>query len=126
MFKSVLILTALLLAATADAADDKVIQIAKTAVVAKLHHPDSACFMDVRAVDKNGRKIVCGHVEEIDRKGKPDAAKPFVFLAGEKNAQHSAIIYGGRSITNDRFGNFAEPVTFTDLCGPGEGEAHGK
>jgi hypothetical protein len=118
MFKSVLILAALLWAASAEAGDDELIQIAKTAVVAKLIHPDSARFMDVRAIDKNGHKIVCGHVEAMDRKGENDAAKPFVFIAGEKNAQHSAIIYGGRSITNDRFSNFAEPAAFTDLCGP--------
>jgi hypothetical protein len=117
MIRSVLTLAALLCATTAHAGDDEITQSAKTAVVAKLIHPDSASFTDVRVIDKDGHKIVCGHVGATNRKGGYDAGKPFVFLANEKNAQHSAIIYGGRSITNDHFSNFAQPTTFTEVCG---------
>src|ERR1700722_13910903 len=101
MIRSAMTLTVLLCAADAAASDDEITQRAKTAVFAKLIHPDSARFTDVRVIGKNGQKVVCGHVEATNRKGEYDAAKPFVFLANEKNARHSVIIYSGRSITND-------------------------
>jgi hypothetical protein len=110
-------LAALLCAATAHAGGDEITQSAKTAIVAKLIHPDSAHFTDFRVIDKFGRKIVCGHVGATNRTGVYDAGKPFVFLANEKNPRHSAIIYAGRSVTNDRFSNFAQPATFTEFCG---------
>jgi hypothetical protein len=117
MIRSAMTVTALLWAPATHAGDDEITQSAKTAVVAKLVHPDSARFTDVRVIDKNGQKVVCGHVGATNRKGEYDAAKPFVFLANEQNAKHSVIIYGGRSITNDRFSNFAQPTAFIDLCG---------
>jgi hypothetical protein len=117
MIKSAMTLAAVLCAATASAGDDETTQSAKTAVLAKLIHPDSARFTDVRIIDKNGEKIVCGHVGATNRKGGYDDGKPFVFVAYEKNARHSVIIYGGRSITNDRFSNFAQPAAFTEFCG---------
>ena len=116
MIRSAMTLTALFCTAVAHAGDDEITQFAKTAVVAKLIHPDSARFTDVRVIDKNGQRAVCGHVEATNRKGDYDVAKPFVFLANEKNARHSVIIYSGRSITNDRFSNFAQPSAFADLC----------
>jgi hypothetical protein len=110
-------LSALLCAAAAHAGDDEIIQSSKTAVAAKLIHPDSARFTDVRVIDKNGQRVVCGHVGATNRKGEYNAVKPFVFIANEKKALHSVIIYGGRSITNDRFSNFAQLSAFTDFCG---------
>src|ERR1700730_2665265 len=117
MIRSAMTLTALFCTAVAHAGDDEITQFAKTAVVAKLIHPDSARFTDVRVIDKNGQRAVCGHVGATNRKGEYDVAKPFVFLANEKPARHSVIIYGGHSITNDRCSNFAQPTAFTDFCG---------
>jgi hypothetical protein len=110
MIRSAMTLTALFCTAVAHAGDDEITH------VAKLIHPDSARFTDVRVIDKNGRRAVCGH-GATNRKGEYDVAKPFVFLANEKPARHSVIIYGGHSITNDRFSNFAQPTAFTDFCG---------
>jgi hypothetical protein len=100
----------------AYADDEAVIVAGKAAVGAKLIDPDSARFMDVRVITRNGRQFVCGHVAAKTRKGAYDA-KPFVFIPNEKRAQHSAIIYGGRSITDDRFSNFAQLTAFDNICG---------
>jgi hypothetical protein len=40
-----------------------------------------------------------------------------VFITKEKNARHSAIIYGGRPVTNDRFSALARLAAFNDICG---------
>jgi hypothetical protein len=106
---------ALIWATTAYADDETIITAGKAAVTAKLIDPDSARFTDVRLVTKNGRQFVCGHVGAKTRKGTRDA-KPFVFIANQKRTEHSAIIYGGRSITDDRFSNFAQPAAFDDIC----------
>jgi hypothetical protein len=36
---------------------------------------------------------------------------------GKKHAQHSAIICGGRCITDDRFTDFARLAAFNEICG---------
>jgi len=116
MFRIAIALTVLLWGASAYADDEAVIAVGKAAVAAKLIDPDSAHFTDVHAITRNGRQFVCGHVAAKTRKGAYDA-KPFVFISNEKRAQHSAIIYGGRSITDDRFSNLAQPAAFSDICG---------
>jgi hypothetical protein len=113
-------LTALIsfLGATAAHADDEeMISNGKAAVIAKLVDPDSAHFTDLRVITKNGQKFACGFVDEKNRKGGYDGAKPFMFITAEKRAQHSAIIYGARAVTDDRFSAFAEPAAFNDICG---------
>jgi hypothetical protein len=37
--------------------------------------------------------------------------------SNQKHMQHSAIIYGGHSIADDRFSNFAQPAAFNEVCG---------
>jgi hypothetical protein len=100
----------------AHADDDEIMASGKAAVAAKLINPDSARFTDVRITTNNGQQFVCGHVGAKNRRGVYDE-KPFVFIPNQKNARHSAIIYGGRSITNDRFSDFAQPTVFTEICG---------
>jgi hypothetical protein len=103
---------------TAARADDgEVMESGKAAIAAKLIHPDTARFSDVHLIQRAGRTFVCGHVVAISRTGTDDRSRPFVFIVGEKNARHSAIIYGGGSITNDRSGNWDQPAAFVDLCG---------
>jgi hypothetical protein len=116
MFRIAIALTALLWAVTADAGDEGIITIGEAAVAAKLIDPNSAHFTDVRVITRNGQQFVCGHVGAKTRKGQFDA-KPFVFIANQKNVRHSAIIYDGRSISNDRFSEFAQPTAFTEICG---------
>jgi hypothetical protein len=45
-----------------------------------------------------------------------DGAKPFVFIVNEKHTKHSAIIYGGRQISDDRFSAMADPQGLTGIC----------
>jgi hypothetical protein len=117
MFRIATTITVLLSATIAYADDEAVIVQGKAAVTAKLIDPDSARFVDVHVIIRNRRQFVCGHVGAKTRKGAYDEAKPFVFLPNQKHAQHSAIIYGGRSITDDRFSNLAQPAAFSDICG---------
>jgi hypothetical protein len=115
MFRITITLTVLLWATIAYADDEAVIVVGKAAVIAKLIDPVSAHFTDIRVITRNGRQFVCGHVAAKTRAY--DDAKPFVFIPNQKHAQHSAIIYGGHSITDDRFSNFAQPAAFNDICG---------
>ena len=117
MFRIATTITVLLSATTACADDEAVIVAGKAAVTAKLIDPDSARFVDVHVITRNGRQHVCGHVGAKTRKGAYDEAKPFVFIPNQKHPQHSAIIYGGRSITDDRFSNFAQLAAFNEICG---------
>ena len=117
MLRIAIVLTALHCAATARADDEEIIATGKAAVVAKLIDPNSAQFTDVRVMTKNGRQFVCGLVDAKNQKGGYDGAKPFVYITKEKSTRHSAIIYGGRSISNDRFSALAQPAAFRDVCG---------
>jgi hypothetical protein len=117
MFRIAVAMTVLLWATTACADDETIIVVGKAAVTAKLIDPASAHFTDVHVITRNGRQFVCGRVGAKTRKGAYDEAKPFVFVPNQKHPQHSAIIYGGRSITDDRFSNLAQPATFNDVCG---------
>jgi hypothetical protein len=117
MFRIAIAMTVLLSASIGYADDEAIIQAGKAAVTAKLIDPDSARFVGVRVITRNGRQFVCGHVGAKTRKGAYDEANPFVFLPNERRPQHSAIIYGGRSITDDRFSNLAQPAAFSDICG---------
>jgi hypothetical protein len=116
MLRIAIPLTALFWSMAAYADDDEIIATGKAAVAAKLIDPDSARFMAVRLTTHDGQQIICGHVAAKNRKGVYDD-KPFVFILNQKDARHSAIIYGGRSITDDRFSNFAQPTMFTEICG---------
>src|ERR1700726_1145345 len=109
MFRMATALTGLLWAVTAHAGDEEIITIGKAAVASKLIYPDSARFTDVSVIVKNGQQFVCGHVGAKNRKGVFEA-KPFIFITDQKNTGHSAIVYDGRSITNDRFSEFAQPT----------------
>jgi hypothetical protein len=111
-----MILTTPLWIAAAHAGDNETIEDGKAAIAAKLIYPDTAHFSDVHLIQRAGRTFVCGHVGAVSRTGN-DTTKPFVFIVGERNAKHSAIIYGGGSITNDRSGNWDQPAAFVDLCG---------
>jgi hypothetical protein len=106
MFRIAIAMTVLLSASIGYADDEAIIQAGK-----------AARFVGVRVITRNGRQFVCGHVGAKTRKGAYDEAKPFVFLPNERRPQHSAIIYGGRSITDDRFSNLAQPAAFSDICG---------
>ena len=117
MLRIAIVLMALLWATMAHADDEEMIATGKAAVAAKLIDPDSARFTDVRVTTKNGRQFVCGLVDARNQKGGYDGAKPFVYITKEKSTRHSAIIYGGRSITNDRFSALAQPAAFSDVCG---------
>jgi hypothetical protein len=121
LLRTLIGLVSLLGATAAHADDEEMIANGKAAVAAKLIDPDSANFTDVRVIAKNGQKFVCGFVDAKNRNGGFDGAKPFVFITSEKRAQHSAIIYGARSITDDRFSSFAEPAAFNDICGEAKG-----
>jgi hypothetical protein len=116
MFKIAISLIALFWTVTARADDEEIIATGKAAVAAKLKHPDSARFTDVRLTTSHGQQYVCGHVSAKDRKGVYND-KPFVFIPNQKNPKHSAIVYDGRSITNDLFSAFAQPIAFTGICG---------
>jgi hypothetical protein len=116
MFRIAIVLTALFFAIAAHAEDNEIIANGKAAVIAKLINPGSARFRDVRLTTNNGQQFVCGHVGAQNRKGVYDD-KPFVFIPNQKDTRHSAIIYGGHSITDDRFSNFAEPTVFAEICG---------
>jgi hypothetical protein len=76
MFRIATTITVLLSATTAYADDEAVIVAGKAAVTAKLIDPDSARFVDVHVITRNGR-----------------------------------------SITDDRFSNLAQPAAFSDICG---------
>jgi hypothetical protein len=117
MIRMAMILTTPLWGTAAHAGDGEIMESGKAAIGAKLIHPDTARFSDVHLIQKAGRTFVCGHVVAISRTGTDDRSRPFVFIVGEKNARHSAIIYGGGSITNDRSGNWDQPAAFLDLCG---------
>jgi hypothetical protein len=117
MIRMAMILTTPLWGIAAYADDGEIMESGKAAIAAKLIHPDTARFSDVHLVQKAGRAFVCGHVAAISRKGTDDTARPFVFIVGEKNARHSAVIYGGGSITADHSGNWAQHAAFVDLCG---------
>jgi hypothetical protein len=116
MFRMATALTTLLWAVTAHADDEEIITIGKAEVAAKLIYPDSARFTDVSVIIKNGQQFVCGHVGAKNRKDVFEA-KPFIFIPNQKNTRHSAIVYDGRSITNDRFSEFAQPTAFAEICG---------
>jgi hypothetical protein len=116
MLRIAIVLTALLCATAAHADEEEMIATGKAAVAAKLIDPDSARFSDVRVTTKNGRQFVCGLVDAKNQKGTYDGAKPFVYITKEKSTRHSAIIYGGRSITRDRFSALAQPAAFSDIC----------
>jgi hypothetical protein len=116
MFRIATTLMALLWAVTAHAGDEEIVTIGKAAVAAKLIYPDSARFTDVSVIIKNGQQFVCGHVGAKNRYGAFEA-KPFIFIPNQKNTRHSAIVYDGRSIANDRFGEFAQPTAFAEICG---------
>jgi hypothetical protein len=113
---AVIALIALFGARPAHADDAEMIANGKVAVAAKLIDPDSARFTDVRVTNKNRQQFVCGRVDAKNRKGEYDGAKPFVFIVADKGS-HSAIIYGGRSITDDRLSDLAELAAFNDICG---------
>jgi hypothetical protein len=117
MLRTVIALSALLSAVAAHAEDDEMIAKGKAGVAAKLLDPDSARFIDVRAIAKNGRQFVCGFVDAKNRIGAYDGAKPFVFIIDDKRIKHSAIIYGGGSISDDRLSALADPVAFHGICG---------
>ena len=117
MLRTTIALLALLCTIPAHAADDEMIAIGKAAVAAKLIDPDSARFTEIRVIAKNKQQFVCGLVDAKNRKGEYDGAKPFVFVPNQKNARYSAIIYGGRSITDDHFSAFAQPAAYNDICG---------
>jgi hypothetical protein len=117
MLRTRITLMALLIATAAQADDEGMIAKGKAAVTAKLIDPASAHFTDVRVTTKNRQQYVCGRVTAKNREGAYDDAKPFVFITADKNGRHSAIIYGGRSISDDRFSAFAEPAAFNDICG---------
>jgi hypothetical protein len=117
MYRIAIALTVLLWGVSAYADDEAVIAVGKAAVAAKLIDPDSARFVEVHVITRNGRQFVCGHVGAKTRKGAYDEAKPFVFIPNQKHPQHSAIIYGGHSITDDRFSNFAQLAAFNEICG---------
>jgi hypothetical protein len=116
MLRIAIPLTALFWSIAAFADDDEIIATGKAAVAAKLISPESARFMGVRLTIHDGQQIICGHVSAKNRKGVYDD-KPFVFILNQKDARHSAIIYDGHSITDDRFSNFAQPTIFTEICG---------
>jgi hypothetical protein len=116
MLRIAIPLTALFWSMASYADDDEMIATGKAAVAAKLINPDSARFIGARLINHEGQQIVCGHVTARTRNGVYDD-KPFVFILNQKDARHAAIIYGGRSITDDRFSNFAQPTTFTEICG---------
>jgi hypothetical protein len=117
MIRIAVVSTTPLWGTAAHADDGEVMESGKAAIAAKLIHPDTARFSDVHLIQKAGRTFVCGHVVAISRTGTDDRSRPFVFIVGEKNARHSAIIYGGGLITNDRSGNWDQPAAFLDLCG---------
>jgi hypothetical protein len=96
--------------------DEQSILAGKAAVSAKLIEPDSARFTGVRVVTKNRQQFVCGFVDAKTRNGTYDGAKPFVFIANEKYKKHSAIIYGGRQISDDRFSAIADPLGLNGIC----------
>jgi hypothetical protein len=116
MFRIAITLIVLFWTAAANADDDAIIAAGKAAVTAKLLDPDSARFTDVRLTTDHRLQYVCGHVAARDRKG-VYTDKTFVFIPKQKNPKYSAIIYDGRSITNDRFSAFAQPIAFTEICG---------
>lgn len=103
--------------AAAHAGEDEIMQSGKSAVAAKLIHPDSAQFSDVHLIKRRGSTLVCGHFAAVSRSGVEETGKPIVFIVGEKNAKHSAIIYGGGSIAPNHSGNWDQPAAFVDLCG---------
>jgi hypothetical protein len=117
MFRITIALTALLWVTAMHADDEVIIAIGKAAVAAKLIDPDSAQFTDVHVKTSNGQQFVCGRIGAKNRNGVYDEAKPFVFIPNQKHAQHSAILYGGRSITDDLLSGFADPAAFNDICG---------
>jgi hypothetical protein len=96
--------------------DEQSILAGKAAVSAKLIEPDSARFTEVRVVTKKRQQFVCGFVDAKTRNGAYDGAKPFVFIVNEKHGKHSAIIYGGRKISDDRFSALADPQPLTGIC----------
>jgi hypothetical protein len=96
--------------------DEQSILAGKAAVSAKLVVPDSAHFTEVHVVSRKGQQFVCGFVDAKTRNGGYDGAKPFVFIVNEKHTKHSAIIYGGRQISDDRFSAMADPQGLTGIC----------
>jgi hypothetical protein len=117
MLRTAFLLAAIFLSVSANAGDQEIIASGKAAVAAKLIEPSSARFPDAWVkVGRNGQQFVCGHVAAKSRKGNEDT-KAFVFIPNEKHAEHSAIIYNGRSITHDRLSAFADPTAFNDFCG---------
>jgi hypothetical protein len=96
--------------------DEQSILAGKAAVSAKLIEPDSARFTEVHIVTRKRQQFVCGFVDAKTRNGAYDGAKPFVFIVNEKHKKHSAIIYGGRQISDDRFSAMADPQAQTDIC----------
>lgn len=117
MIRIAVVWTTLVWVAAVHAGDGEIMESGRSAIAAKLIHPDTARFSDVHLVQKAGRTFVCGHVVAMSRTGADDRSRPFVFIVGEKNPRHSAIIYGGGSITNDRSGNWDQTAAFVDLCG---------
>jgi hypothetical protein len=96
--------------------DEQSILAGKAAVSAKLIDPDSARFTEVHVVTRKRQQFVCGFVDAKTRDGAYDGAKPFVFIVNEKHDKHSAIIYGGRKISDDRFSAMADPQGLTGIC----------
>ena len=117
MPRAAIVLIAMLAAVPGIAAsDEEPILAGKAAVSAKLIEPDSALFTNVRVVTQKRQQFVCGFVDAKNRNGAYDGAKPFVFIVNDKSKKHSAIIYGGRNISNDRFNMLADPQAFADIC----------
>ena len=117
MYRITIALIALFWGTAAPADDAAPIAKAKSTVASKLIDPDSARFTDVRMTTKHGQQFVCGLVDAKNRKGEYDGAKPFVFITLDKGERHSAIIFGGRSISEDLFSRLAQPAAFNEMCG---------
>lgn len=108
-------MTVLLWATAAYADDEAVILAGKAVVTAKLIDPDSARFTGVHVITR-GRQFVCGRVGVRLAKADTKRRSP-LYSYPIKNIRSTAIIYGGRSITDDRFSNLAQPAVLNDICG---------
>lgn len=108
--RTAIALLAMLMASAAHANDAAAI----AAVTAKLNDPGSAQFADVRTVAKDGRQVVCGKVNAKNRMGGYDGPKPFLF---DPAISQGAIIYGGRTITDDPVSGMAQLKGYQDVCG---------
>lgn len=73
-----------LVAAVAGCQDSSLISEAQEKVSERLIDPDSAKFRNVKVVEKDGRKIVCGEVNAKNRMGGMVGYSPFSFISPDE------------------------------------------